>query len=138
MRVVADTNTVISGLLWYGAPRQLLNLAREQRITLFTSLPLLTELAQVLRRDKFSERLKLANVTINELVTGYAALAILVKPVAIRPVILADPSDDQVLACAIACKADCIVSGDKHLLDLGKYEKTSIMSVSQFLSVVIK
>ncbi|MBV6417340.1 MAG: hypothetical protein CMLOHMNK_02001 [Steroidobacteraceae bacterium] len=45
MRIVADTNTVVSGLLWQGPPRQIINAAREQRITLHTSLFLLAELA---------------------------------------------------------------------------------------------
>ena len=50
MRIVADTNTVLSGLLWQGAPRRLLDLARERKITLCTSLVLLAELAEVMTR----------------------------------------------------------------------------------------
>jgi uncharacterized protein len=46
MRIVADTNTVLSGLLWLGPPRRLLDLARERAITLYTSPTLLAELAE--------------------------------------------------------------------------------------------
>ena len=56
MRIGADTNTVLSGHLWQGAPRRLLNLARERKITLFTSLVLLAEFAEITARDKSVRR----------------------------------------------------------------------------------
>ena len=74
MRIVADTNTVLSGLLWQGAPRRLLDLARERKITLCTSLELLAELAEVVARDKFAERLRAAGVSAIELVQDYPRL----------------------------------------------------------------
>lgn len=55
----------------------------------------------------------------DELVLGYAELATVVEPAQIALTIVEDPSDDQVLACAIAAHADLIVSGDKHLHSLG-------------------
>ena len=72
MHVVADTNTVISGLLWHGTPRQVLDAARTGTIALSTSAPLLAELAEVLQRPKFAQRLARANVTPHILVFGYA------------------------------------------------------------------
>ena len=63
MRIVADTNTVLSGLLWQGTPRRLLDLACERKITVWTSLELLAELAEVMARDKFAERLRAAGVS---------------------------------------------------------------------------
>ncbi|GEM_PF-3483849 len=75
MKVVLDTNTVISGLFWKGAPRQIIDLARNGLMPLVTSPDLLTELTYVLSRDKFTERLALAYVVPDELVYGYAALA---------------------------------------------------------------
>lgn len=50
MRAVLDTNIVVSGLLWRAAPRQVLDAARDKRITLHTSSVLLDELAEVLSR----------------------------------------------------------------------------------------
>ncbi len=58
MNIVLDTNTVISGLFWRGAPGQELDLARSGTFTLFTSPDLLSELADVLGRKKFSARLE--------------------------------------------------------------------------------
>jgi predicted nucleic acid-binding protein len=56
VRIVADTNAVVSGLLWQGPPRRLIDLARERTITLCTSLVLLAELAEVIARGKFARR----------------------------------------------------------------------------------
>jgi putative PIN family toxin of toxin-antitoxin system len=58
MRLVLDTNVVVSGLLWDGSPRQLLQLGRGERVRLFTSAPLLAELTEVLLRPKFEQKLQ--------------------------------------------------------------------------------
>jgi putative PIN family toxin of toxin-antitoxin system len=134
VKIVLDTNTVVSGLLWRGASRQVLDQAKAGKITLFTSIELLTELADVLKREKFSLRLKQAEILADDLVLGYATLATVVRPEAIQPVIKDDPDDDKVLACARACEAVLIVSGDHHLLDLGKYEQITILKSDEFLT----
>jgi uncharacterized protein len=133
MNIVPDTNTVISGLFWKGAPRQVLDLARSGTFTLFTSPDLLAELGEVLERQKFFARLVQANVNVEELVLGYASLAITVRPHKIAPVIKADPDDDKVLACAKTANAEVIASGDNHLLDLKEFEGIKIMTVNQLL-----
>ena len=91
MRVVADTNTVLSGLLWQGAPRQVLESARAGTITLYTSAVLLAELKDVLSRPKFAERLNLARVQVKDLLLGFTALATMVEPADIAPVVADDP-----------------------------------------------
>ena len=131
MHVVADTNTVVSGLLWYGPPRQVLDAARMGTITLSTSASLLAELADVL------QRLARANVTPYTLVFGYAALARLVVPAPIEPVVAADPDDDAVLACAVAACAEVIVSGDRELLALGSYEGIPIITAAQLMARIV-
>ena len=118
MRVVADTNTVVSGLLWSGPPRQVLDAARTGMMTRSTSAPLLAELAEVLQRPTFAQRLAQANVTPPLLVFGSGALARLVVPAPSGPVVVADPDDDAVLACAVAAQAEVIVSGERALLAL--------------------
>ena len=134
LRVVADTNTVISGLLWHGNPRRVPDAAREGRFQLYTSAALLAEVDEVLQRPKFAQRLSLAGVSSRTLVLGYAALALLIEPAAIAPVITEDPDDDAVLACAVAARAEAIVSGDSHLLELENYEGIPILTVAQLLA----
>lgn len=135
MRIVADTNTVLSGLLWRGPPRRLLELARERKVSLCTSLTLLAELAEVIARDKFAERVRAAGLSAAELVQDYEHLAEIVTPEPLPAPVSRDPDDDHVLACALAGKAELIISGDKrHLLVLGEYQGIPIRTVSDALS----
>src|SRR5215213_7842854 len=122
MRTVPDTNIVVSGLLWRGNPRRVLDAARDGIIEILTSPALLEELEDVLNREKFAARLKAAGVTAQELVEGYAALATVVDAAPIEPVIIRDPDDDAVLACAIAAEAEIIASGDDDLLSLKEHQ----------------
>ena len=136
MRVVADTNIVVSGLLWRGNPRRVLDAAREGTIDLFTTATLLIELEDVLSRPKFSSRLAAVGVTPHDLVLGYAALASVIEPATIEPVIVADPDDDAVLACAIAAQGEIIVSGDIHLLSLMQYRDVRVLTAAKLLTEI--
>lgn len=138
MRVVVDTNVVVSGLLWRGPSRSVLDAARAGTVSLFTSAVLLSELEEVLGRVKFATRITAVGLTPRLLTLGYAALASLTKPSPIQPVILDDPDDDFVLACALSAKAEVIVSGDNHLRKLREHEGIAILSASEFLSRLSK
>jgi putative PIN family toxin of toxin-antitoxin system len=127
MRAVADTNVVVSGLFWPGPPRRILDLARTGQVELFTSPTLLAELEDVLSRRKFIRRFELAGVGLQDLVQGYAALARVILPAEVPPIIAEDPDDDEVLACAMAARAEVIVSGDSHLLRLAEYQGIRIV-----------
>lgn len=134
MRIVADTNIVVSGLLWQGAPRQLLDLARTRAVELWTSPSLLVELEEVLLRGKFTRRLHAVGALPETLVLGYAALARVIHPPPIGQVIAADPDDDEVLACAVAAQAEAVASGDRHLLELGEYRMIPILTIGRILA----
>lgn len=127
MRVVADTNTVVSAFLWGGPPAAVLAAAREGRITLFTSPTLLAELEDVLSREKFAERIRRVGSTVAQMLAGYRALTTVVRPAAITPT-ARDPDDDQVLACATTAQAQLIVTRDKDLLDLCQYQGIPILA----------
>jgi putative PIN family toxin of toxin-antitoxin system len=134
MRVVADTNVVVSGLLWHGSPRRVMEAARVGAIEMFSSVVLLAELEDVLHRPKFVQHLMLVGLTAHNLVLGYGALVTLVEPVQVGRVIVDDPDDDAVLECAVAAQADVIVSGDSHLLRVGAYEDIPILSAYELVS----
>ena len=90
-----------------------------QQAALFTSLPLLAELRGVICRDKFANPPATRGLDARDIFDGYVALCRLIEPAALKRIVLTDPDDDHVLACAIGAKADIIVSGDRDLLGLG-------------------
>jgi putative PIN family toxin of toxin-antitoxin system len=134
VRAVADTNTVVSGLLWHGVPRKFLDTARAGAISLYTSDALLAELVEVLPRKKLAKRVAASGMSVEELARRYALLAQRVIPAEIDPVVLADPDDDRVLACALGAQADLIVSGDPHLRNLKAYQGIPIVTAAEALT----
>jgi uncharacterized protein len=129
MRLAADTNTVVSALLWRGLPRRLLELARQGRVTLYINPALMLELAEVLERPKFQSMLQQAQTTASELSSDYGELANWVYPAHVVTVVKADSDDDEVVACAVAAKVDAIVSGDKHHRPLGMIQGIPVITV---------
>jgi putative PIN family toxin of toxin-antitoxin system len=122
VRFVLDTNLLVSGLLFAGLPRQLLNAARAGEFELCTSEVLLAELLDVLTREKFAHRLAQAGLAPERLVDDLRKLAVVVLPVNVPRVVPNDPDDDHVLAAALAGVADLVASGDKRdLLPLRSY-----------------
>ena len=137
MRLVLDTNTVVSGLIWGGVPGQLIDAAAAGTVQIISSVPLLGELHDVLFRKKFATQLAEQGVDAADLFEGYAALVELVDPADIGPVILADPDDDIVLATAVAGGADAIVSGDAHLLGIGEFRGMPIITSAAAVSRLV-
>jgi len=133
MRIVADTNTVLSGLLWPGPPRRLLDRARERALTLCTSATLLAELAEVIARNKFVQRVQAAGLSATELVQDYERLAQIVEPEPLPAPVSRDPDDDHVIACALAARAPLIVSRDQDLLVLHPYQGIAILASAEAL-----
>ena len=127
VRLVLDTNTALSGLLWGGKPGRLIDAAEDRRIELASSAALLAELQGVLSREKFTRQLAKRGLTVGDVFDGYAALVLVVTPAIIALTILLDPADDQVLAAALAAQADLIVSDDAHLLDLKSFHSIEIV-----------
>lgn len=136
MRIVADTNTVLSGLLWQGPPRQIIDQARAGAVTLHTSLTLVAELAEVIGRGKFARRILHANLSATRLVEDYRRLAVLADPPPLPAPVSRDPDDDHVLACALAAEATLIVSGDDDLLSLGTFRDIPILPAHEALDLI--
>ena len=134
MRLVLDTNTAVSGLLWSGPPSLVIDAAIVGSVSLFTSAALLDELLDVLQRPKLARRLALRGLTAAELLAEYAKLTVVVSPTPLPAPVSVDPDDDAVLACALAAQAEAIVSGDHHLLDLKIYQGIPILTALELLA----
>jgi uncharacterized protein len=134
VKLVTDTNVVVSGLLWLGTPGRLLEAAATGQVTLYTSPALIAELSATLAYDKLALRVQRSGLTHRELLQRYLNVAILVQPTAVPRVVPNDPDDDHVLACVLAAHANLIVSGDrKHLLLLGSNEGIPIVTPAEVL-----
>jgi putative PIN family toxin of toxin-antitoxin system len=137
MRVVLDTNIIISAyLVLRGAPARILEAFRRRNFQLILSPALLAEYERVLTRPDVQRRHGASAEEIASDLAAIRSLATVVNPTEVPAVIAADPNDDMVLACALAGKADYIVSGDPHLLDLGEYEGIRIVSPAAFVSIL--
>jgi len=134
MRVVADTNTLVSAYLWLGRPAEVIELHTCGWIELCTCPEQLEEFAQVLQRPKFSRRLAAGRFTPAEVVAHYQQLATLVTPVPVSAPTLPDPDDLWVLGCAVAAQAKAIVSGDIHLLGLGGFHGIPLYRAAEFVA----
>lgn len=130
MKAVVDTNLLVSGLLWGNLPGRLIQAVADGRVRLYLSESLLTELGEVLNRDKFAARLALKQFTPATALAKVRTVARIVPVVPIRaPAGLRDPDDLHVLACAVTAGADAIVTGDKDLLALAEFEGIPILNV---------
>ena len=137
MRIVADTNVVVSRFLWHGPERQLMDAARESIVELFTSQDLLAEFDDVLSRPKFSNRLDLRNVSRTFLIDEYSGLATVVARENLSTQISRDKDDDEVLACALAAECEAIVTGDNDLLVLQNYRGIRILRTADLIAELI-
>ena len=131
LKVVFDTNIFISAIIFGGNPRQCLELAREDKIRLFISKPILFELAKKLKM-KFLWQ----DLDIKEVIIGISEFAQIVVPTVKINLIKQDLPDNRILECAKEAQVDYIISGDKkHLLSLKFFESIPIISASEFLKI---
>ena len=127
-RVVADTNVYISALNFAGTADEVLALGRVGVIEVFISQPILEEIEAVLLR-----KFRWAAPRVREAVRAIRSFAVLVNPEEPVNIVREDEPDNRILECALAAKADTIVTGDPHLLKLGRFRNILIAAPRQFL-----
>lgn len=132
MRVVLDTNVLLSALAFPGSrPDQVLQRVRRGEVELFLSPFILAEFERILR-DKF----RFAKRHTDERVTAIRHLATLVAPTERITLVTAKDDDNRILECAVAARADYLVTGDKeHLLPLRSIGTTQIVTAAAFLEL---
>jgi uncharacterized protein len=131
VRVVLDTNAVVSALLFTGISSELVSLWQKDLIMLLLSREILDEYLRVFSYPKFKLSEEEIKELIQEEILPYAEV---VRPKRRLRVVQRDPSDNKFLECAVAGKARVIISGDKDLLSLGRYRQVRIQTPAQFLA----
>ena len=129
IKVVLDTNVLISAILFGGKPRQILEKAIRGEMRLCLSEPILEELRGVLQRSKFDYSPEMIQFILTEL-TGIADV---VNPSEMIDLVLEDSDDNRILECAVEAKANYIISGDFHLLKLSRYRNIEVLNAAAFL-----
>jgi uncharacterized protein len=128
LRIVLDTNVYFSAFTTRGVTFAIWRAALNRRYVFVVSPAIIGEIAGVLRavadwdESRIVRRLKLL-----------AKLAEIVSPTRTLRVVIADPDDDRIVECAVAGKADMIVSGDRHLTKLKAFEGIAIVRPADFL-----
>jgi putative PIN family toxin of toxin-antitoxin system len=139
LKAVLDTNLFISALLTAeGNPAKILNRWKAGSFDLVISLPILKETKRVILYPKIRKRLNWTDGEINEFLLGLAQFSFMVSGESKVDVIKDDPTDNKYLACALEGNADYIVTGDQHLLRVGEYKGTKIISPKEFLDILKK
>jgi hypothetical protein len=138
IRAVLDTNVIVSAILSpAGSPGRLLRAALEdQRFEMVTSIPILGEIDNVLRRPRIARRHGWSEEEINLFLARLFTVSLVVEGRLTLDVIAEDPTDNMFLAAAQEGEAGYVVSGDAHLRRLGTYQNTLILSPPQFLEVL--
>jgi len=134
MKVVIDTNVFVSSFFG-GKPREIIDLWKIGEITLCLSPPIIEEYVSVLKRLGLDADEDLARLL--DLFAQGHHIIFAAKTPSLK-VVRADPADDKFIECAVALKAEAIVTGDKSLLAVGNYRGIKILSPGEFLNLVRK
>lgn len=132
MKVVLDTNVLISAIVFGGNPRKILEAILNGEPKLFFSENILDELKGVLQRPKFGFQAEVIQAILSEL----NAIGHLIKPLSHVREIQEDADDNRILECAIEVSANYIISGDTHLLSLKKYRNIRVVSPAEYLKII--
>ena len=131
IKVVVDTNVVISAILFGGIPGELISFWKSDRIRPLASREVIDKYIKVLTYPKFElSEAEINYILYSEILPYFDIILIKARPVIIRN----DPSDDKFIHCAKAGKTGIIITGDQHLLKLKTYQKIKMLTPVEFLT----
>ena len=131
LRIVLDTNVLISAILFGGKPRSIYELILGGHYKVGISQSSKSEFISVLTRPKFDFPPQWIDLTVSEI----KAIAEVVEPSRTIHAISEDPDDNRIIECAMEFDADYIISGDNHLLKLGEHQGIRILDPATFLEL---
>ncbi len=136
MRVVLDTNVIVSGTFWSGPSFKIISLVDQEIISMVVSYSILQEYNKIIHSEEILDKTsKDQQARIN------AMLKVINKSILVDPkekvnIIKDDPDDNKFIEAAIEGKANFIISQDKHLLSIKKFQNITILSPQEFLTLL--
>lgn len=137
MKLVLDTNIIVSAIIFGGKPRKLVEAAQAGQVSLFASEELVTELSETLAKPKLRDECKRRHIDVATVMRSYREMIRLVHPVELTQPVSRDSDDDIVIATAIAAGADMIVTGDLDLLTLESHKGIRIAKLDEALAKLV-
>jgi putative PIN family toxin of toxin-antitoxin system len=132
---VFDTNVLVSAsCLPQSLPAHLVRFWLSQAFEMVLSDGILREFNDVMRRPKIRNRYMITDEAVAAFSDAFAAVALVLPSTDIPDAVPGDSADNHVIGCAVQAKANFIVSGDRHLLELGYYGGISIVTPAAFLA----
>lgn len=138
-RAVIDTNLIVSGTAKSNTvPHRLVEGWRKKEYLLVTSIPILTEIKEVLDRKEIHSHFFLKSEDIQEIMQRLSTQTIITPGSLVIDIIKDDPDDNKFISAAIEGNASYIISGDKHLLNIEEYQGIKILKARNFLEDVLQ
>jgi putative PIN family toxin of toxin-antitoxin system len=137
LKAVLDTNVLVSALIVeYGNPAQIIVRAHAEKFSLLLSEDILKETRVALHYKHIQKRFHPTDQAIEEFLARLRVSCALVPVQHVENIVTNDPPDNLVLACAVEGKADYLVSGNLHLLDLEQHRGVKIVTPTRFLEIL--
>ena len=136
LKLVLDTNTIISAFFWEGNEAELFRKIEQGKANLYITREILKEVEEVIKRPKFSEVMRKANLTPDQIMQKIVSLSHLVIAPKLGIKVCRDEKDNKFLECAESAKADYLISGDEDLLSLKEYKRISIVKTWKMLKLL--
>ena len=136
IKIVVDTNVIVSAYLVPGGkPAGILSLAKAAEVDIFLSPQIIKEIERILLSAKLAKIHKATPKETRRFIKALEEVVTVTHGALEVDVIADDPDDNKILACALEAKAEFIISGDRHLLDLGEYQGIKIVNAATFLDL---
>ena len=129
MKVILDTNVFVSGVFFTGPPYRILQAWRDSKVRFIISKDILEEYDRV---GKILAK-QFPSIELQPFIDLVTVTAEMVPSIRLTEPICEDPDDDMFIACALAAKCKCIISGDKHLLKMSGFRKIKVLSPRAFV-----
>ncbi len=137
MKVVLDANIYVSSLIsTQGNPKRIMELWEQNQFDVLVSALIIDEIGRVLRYPRIVKRHTRDEGSIQRFLELLSSQAVIVEPTVVLDVVKEDQSDNRYLECAVEGTAQYIISGDKHLLDLGEYKGIVVLPPAAFVTLL--